>query len=127
MATAGNLVEWDGKITAKTTGVRRDFQARLDRAGLSPADREGDMRGFQQGFGDSGALTQYHEVRASEEKWADATVDLYNFALQHASRIKASGGKIVIADKAVLRDFNVKLKNSGDLRDKMAAANQHLV
>ena len=127
IAAVRKLVEVDGEITDKLQHAPQDFQARLDRAGLSPADREGAMRGFQQGFGDSGALTQYHEVRASEEKWADATVDLYNFALQHASRIKASGGKIVIADKAVLRDFNVKLKNSGDLRDKMAAANQHLV
>jgi hypothetical protein len=126
ITTLKKIVEIDGEMMGKFERLPQEFKARLDASDLNSSDKEDVMRGFENGYGGSGIPAAYREISSAEEQWEAASVDLYTFALQHASAIKIKDQKIVIADADVLDEFNAKLSHSRDLRKKVHEGNQRL-
>ncbi len=126
IAALKKILEVDGQMTGKFERLPQEFKARLDASDLDSSDKKDVMSGFEQGYGGSGIPAAYSEIRSAEEQWEAASVDLYTFALQHASAIKVKDQKVVIADAGVLAEFNTKLDHSSDLRKKVQEGNQRL-
>jgi len=126
VAALKKILQVDGEMIDKFQRLPQEVRARVDVSDLDPSDKEDVMRGFQQGYGESRIVDTYRDVRATEEQWVAATVDLYTFALQHASNIKTTDKKIVITEGDLLNQFNAKLKTSRDLRRQVDDANNRL-
>jgi hypothetical protein len=118
--------EIDQEMAQKVQRMPQDLKARVDASRLNASDKEDFMRGVQRGYASSDIIKIYGEVGDAEERWVVSSIDLYSFALQHASGIKTSGNRILIADQKLMGQFNEKLHNSRDLRKKLHEANQRL-
>jgi hypothetical protein len=127
VAALKSMLNVDGELLDKFQRLPQEVKARVDASDLDPSVKKDLMRGFEQGYGNSGILTAYQKVRTNEEQWVDTSIDLYTFALQHASNIKTTDKKILISGGSLLSQFNVKFKASRDLRTQVDAANQELV
>jgi hypothetical protein len=126
VAALKKILEIDEEMTGKFERLPQEFKARLDASDLDSSDKEDVMRGFQKGYGSSEIPAAYREIRSAEEHWEAASVDLYTFALLHASAIKVNDQKIVIPDADLRAQFNAKLNQSRDLRKKVHEGNQRL-
>jgi hypothetical protein len=126
-AAVGQIMEVDGVMMDKLQNLPQDLKARVDASSLGQRDKEDFMRGVQLGYGNSELIALYREVRTRERAWATSTIDLYSFASMHASGIKISGGTIVITDRKLLGDFNIKIKNSRALHRQLQDTNSRLL
>jgi len=126
MATVKETLRVDGEMADKIQRLPQEAKARVDASSLDQQTRDDFMRGVEKAWGSSEILSCYREVHSSEEQWGATTIDLFNFALQHAAAIKTKHRKIVIANPALLSQFNEKFNNSRNLRLKLHEANQRL-
>lgn len=116
----------DQEMMDKFLRLPQEMKARVDASELSSSDKADFMRGFQQGYGSLEIITDYRDLRSTEEQWSAATVDLYTFALEHASAIKIKDKRIVIANEDLLTQFNAKFDDSRALQQKIVEGNKRL-
>ncbi len=127
IAAVNKVNEIDGEFSNKLDHYVDDARALVEASDLTAQEKEDYMIGMQRAYITSDSLAAYHDVRSAEEQWRAATVDLYNFALQHAASIKVKNRQILLVGKSLTDQFNARLKNSRDLRSKLRDANQRLV
>jgi hypothetical protein len=56
-----------------------------------------------------------------EDNWGKATIDLYDFTLQHQRQITVSGGTVRITGGALLLAFNMKLLTAENFQRDLVA------
>jgi hypothetical protein len=100
---------------------------KFDQANLPITQRKQYEDGFNASFANSEFLSARSDMMQSEDSWASATLDLYNFALQHQQQISVGGGKVRIAGDALFLEFNRKLQASESLHRDFAAKNARVI
>ena len=101
-----------------------EMRRRMEASTMNASEKREFLKGVDQGLANSNALKQRRELMATEDDWVRATDDLYAFALQHASQIKAVGKQIVLSDNQVKQQFDQRFSQSRDARKKLEAGNQ---
>ncbi len=114
-------LDLDKGVSTWLEGAPGLFQAKLDKADLSEADKRQYEAEFDSGFAASEILAARKEMMTMEDNWGKATIDLYDFALQHQRQITVSGGKVRITGGAVLLAFNMKLLTSENFHRDLVA------
>lgn len=100
---------------------------KFDQTNLRSTQKEQYEDGFKVGFANSEYLSARNDTMQSEESWAAATLDLYDFAMQHPQQISIGGGKVRISGHALFLAFNLKLHLSESLHRDFAAKNARLI
>lgn len=99
------------------------LKTRVEASSLSAHDKEGFMQGVNNGLNSSEMMATWKDLQKAEGKWSNDTHAFYEFALEQSSTIKVENGHVLIAGEALRQEFNSRLHECVDLRNRMVAAN----
>lgn len=102
------------------------MKARIEKSSASEAQKKAFVDGFTRSFANSDVLSARERAMQAESEWADATLDLYAFALQNRARIQVRDDQVVISNRRVRDAFNEKLQRSQALQDAVVKVNSEL-
>jgi len=102
--------------------VMAKMEARIQQTHWPEQEKRNFVRGMQESMEpiNQSRLTTYQ----AEQKWIDASVDLYTFALNNASAISVRGNQVLIGDPATRETFNEKLGRAEELRRELRASSK---
>jgi len=120
------MLDIDGAMTETMEHAPEEYRKRLDNSKLGAKAKNAVMQGFQRGYGSPELLGLYRQGRSREVLWVASSVDLYNFAIQHAGNISLREGKLTIAGDELVEQFNLKVKNANTLREQMHETNEQM-
>jgi hypothetical protein len=60
-------------------------------------------------------------IMASEERWVNATSDLFGYALEHADKLSVKGQAVLVSDGQVKAHFERKLRDAQERFDALQA------
>ena len=107
----------DEHSSKKLHQLPQTIQALLQKSTLSQKDQLDFLTSFQNQFGSSDVMKSHEVMITTEEKWANATTDLYDFTLQHLSQITAKKTTLVISSTAVKTQFDTRYAIAVKLRN----------
>jgi hypothetical protein len=94
-----------------------ELKNRVQASSLSARDKEKLMQGIG-----SAMPASWKAQQKAEGKWAEATHAFYEFALEQSSSIKAENGHVQISSDAVRQEFNSRMHECADLRNRFLEA-----
>lgn len=98
-----------------------ELKARVQASSLSASDKEGFVRELDNGLGSSEVAATWKDLQKAENQWSRATHAFYGFALEQSSAIKVENGRVRIVGEAVRQEFNSRLRECGDLSNRVMA------
>jgi hypothetical protein len=86
------------------------MRLRAETSSLSASEKKGFAEGFDKGLANS--TEQRSKAFLAERAWAEASQELYSYALDNLGSIRVEGDRIVIEEDDVLSGFNERLERA---------------
>jgi hypothetical protein len=112
----------DQDTSQKFEGFAGSLKALLKDSQLSEAEKQDFIASFQNQLASSEVMNARRRMLAAEEKWASASIDLYDFAHQHSAQIAATKTSVVINSPEIRTQFNTRFTNALKLRNDFNAS-----
>ena len=116
----------DQALTRRIADWPQKMKMWADRSSLSDSAKQEFLDGFGKAFAGSELLSVRKQATEVEDQWAEATDDLYNFALSNTTKLQIEGSKIIINDRKTRTEFNQKLERSQSIHKNLEALNTRL-
>lgn len=127
MQAADGIQKIDQDFAGAFSKSLDELKTRVQASSLSADDKEGFVRGVNNGIGSSQMMATWKDLQKAEDRWSTATHALYGFALQQSSIIKVENGHVLIVGEALRQEFNSRLHECADLSNRMRAASRTMV
>jgi len=95
----------------------------IETSSWSASDREGAVKGFDTGIAEPLAMRQ--TAVSAEQAWIQSIDDVYTYAEQNHSTFILNNGQLLIADNAVLEEFNSRVRTMNSRRTEFLQAKQN--
>lgn len=89
---------------------------------LSEDQKQSYLKNFLESYNNTKIAEAQGQAFAAEQEWANATIDLYNYASQRISEIVIVGDQIQITNSRIREQFNDRLDRTAKLRRNYLAA-----
>ena len=104
------MLALDGQQEGDVLAATQRMRLRAETSSLSASDKQGFAEGFDKGLANS--TEQRSKAFLAERAWAEASQELYAYALDNLSSIRVEGDRIVIESDDVLSGFNERLERA---------------
>ena len=102
----------DNETFTKIQQMPQMMAAHLEKSHLSELGKKDFLKGATSQFQSSEIIHARQQSIVAEHDWGSATIDLYNFALEHSSQITVDGASIRIGSPGVRDQFNRRLQHA---------------
>lgn len=114
------LYDLDMGQERKVREIVANIRQAIETGNWSASDREGMMKGFEQGLAEP--LAKRQRVVSAEQAWIQSIDDVYDYATSNHSVFVLNNGQIAITDDQVLNGFNSKVRTMNARRNEFMQA-----
>lgn len=114
------LYDLDMGQEQKVREIVGNIRQAIETGNWSASDREGMMKGFEQGLAEP--LAKRRRVVSAEQTWIQSIDDVYDYATSNHSVFVLNNGQVSITDDQVLNGFNSKVRTMNARRNEFMQA-----
>ena len=100
------------------------MKSRVQAMDVSEKDKKDFINGVETGFRNNNAPRE--KVIQKELEWADATIELYDLALNNYPAFSVKGAQVIISSPQVLETYNLKLTRARELQQEFLHSTKEL-